>query len=89
MYVSTPVCEYECVYVCPQVRGRGLYMMYAILHQSSHRVYGSVRSGNPLTTRRGKQPPAAPMATYSVIFGVETKSPAEVREACGEQRGCG
>lgn len=32
---------------------------------------------SPLSTSNGKHPPAAPVDTYSVILGVDTKSPGE------------
>ena len=52
----------------------------AIAHQSSHRAYGSIACGAPRTTITGRQPPAAPSATNSVIFGVDTKSPGALRQ---------
>ena len=43
-------------------------------------MYGSVCEGLPARTSKGRQPPYAPIATYSVIFGVETKSPGAARQ---------
>eukprot|EP00327_Prymnesium_parvum_P049735 CAMPEP_0205899528 /NCGR_PEP_ID=MMETSP1083-20121108/26652_1 /ASSEMBLY_ACC=CAM_ASM_000430 /TAXON_ID=97485 /ORGANISM="Prymnesium parvum, Strain Texoma1" /LENGTH=101 /DNA_ID=CAMNT_0053264907 /DNA_START=159 /DNA_END=461 /DNA_ORIENTATION=- len=54
--------------------------MNAILHQSIQRTYGSVLHASPDSTINGRQPPAAPIATYSVIFGVDTKSPGAAKQ---------